>query len=111
MNGGSKGSYQKKKLLVFSSFSPRVVKLTWTMETRRMCPHCRAFITNKDRICPYCNESVGARAIDRRMPGEILGGIIPQNRFVTMIILLINSGLYAAMAVYSMGQSEGGGFM
>ena len=26
------------------------------METRRMCPHCRAFITTRDHICPYCGE-------------------------------------------------------
>ena len=43
------------------------------------------------------------------MPGEILGGMIPHNRFVTFLLLLINSGLYVATAVYSMGQ--GGGFM
>ena len=28
------------------------------MENRRMCPQCRAFITTKDKVCPYCNESV-----------------------------------------------------
>src|ERR1051326_4742515 len=72
------------------------------MDSRRMCPHCRAFITTKDRVCPYCNEKVGPRAADRPDGGTFLGGLIPQGRFFTMIILLINFGLYAATTVYSM---------
>ena len=58
-----------------------------------MCPHCRAFITTSDRICPYCNEKVGQRAVDRRNPSPILG-LIPHAQFVTAIILLINIGIY-----------------
>jgi rhomboid protease GluP len=65
------------------------------METRRMCPHCRAFITTNDRVCPYCNERVGPRAIDRRNPSPILG-FIPHAQFVTSIILLVNIALYIA---------------
>jgi rhomboid protease GluP len=79
------------------------------METRRMCPHCRAFITTSDRVCPYCNERVGPRAVERRGGGPLLGGFIPHARFVTVMILLINFGLYAATALYSMNQREGGG--
>ena len=78
------------------------------MDSRRMCPHCRAFITNKDRTCPYCNEPVGARAIDRRDPAAILGGIIPHARFNTVVILVVNFGLFLAMALYSMGAGTGG---
>lgn len=73
-----------------------------TVDPRRMCPHCRAFITSKDRTCPYCGESVGPKAIDIRDPGAILGGLIPHARFTTVIILLINFGLYLATATYSM---------
>jgi rhomboid protease GluP len=72
-----------------------------------MCPHCRAFITNKDRTCPYCNEPVGARAIDRRNPSAILGGIIPHARFTTIVILIVNFGLFLATALYSMGAGNG----
>ena len=39
---------------------------------------------------------LGERAIDRRNPGEILGGLIPHARFTTVLILLINAGLFAA---------------
>jgi rhomboid protease GluP len=76
------------------------------METRRMCPHCRAFITNKDRVCPYCDEKVGPRAIERR-EGGMLGGFIPHARFVTVMILLMNFGLYIATALYSMRMGNG----
>ena len=73
-----------------------------------MCPHCRAFIKTSDRTCPYCETEVGPRAIDRRQPGEILGGFIPHARFTTTMILLINFGLFAATVLYSMrlGNSE-----
>ncbi len=67
-----------------------------------MCPHCRAFITTDDKVCPYCQTKVGPRAIDVRSPSPILGGLIPQARFTTMVILMINFGLYVATTLYSM---------
>jgi rhomboid protease GluP len=81
------------------------------MDQRRMCPHCRAFITTRDKVCPYCNERVGPRATELRDAGAILGGFIPHARFVTMIILLINIGLYLGTAIFSQGVGDGGGFM
>jgi rhomboid protease GluP len=78
------------------------------MDSRRMCPHCRAFITNKDRVCPYCNERVGARAVDRRTPTEVLGGFIPHARFATMLLLLVNVGLYLVTTLYSYRSGNGG---
>ena len=66
-----------------------------------MCPHCRAFITSRDRVCPYCQETVGARAIDLRDDSPI-GGFIPQRNFTTVLILLVNFGFYAATVVTSM---------
>jgi rhomboid protease GluP len=72
-----------------------------------MCPHCRAFITTKDRVCPYCNESVAPRRVERASSGPILGGLIPQAGFITVIILLINSGLYLATSLYSMNSGRG----
>ena len=76
------------------------------MEKRRMCPHCRAFITTSDRRCPYCNEVVGPRAAERE-PQPILGGFIPHARFTTILILVINVGLYIATAVYAGRVGEG----
>jgi len=71
-----------------------------------MCPHCRAFITTKDRTCPYCNETVGPRAAERDVAG-IIGGFIPHARFNTTVILAINFGLYIITSVYSMRSGDG----
>ena len=73
-----------------------------------MCPHCRAFITTEDRVCPYCHEKVGARAADLREPGTILGGFIPHARYTTIIILLINFGMYAATLALTPSVGESG---
>ncbi len=67
-----------------------------------MCPNCRAFITTSDRTCPYCQTVVGPRAADRLASQDILGGLIPHARFTTMMILLINTALFAATTLYSM---------
>ena len=64
-----------------------------------MCPNCRAFITTKDKICPYCGVGVGPRAVDRRHPADVLGGLIPAERFTTTVILMINFGMYLVTAV------------
>jgi rhomboid protease GluP len=66
-----------------------------------MCPNCRAFITTDDKTCPYCEVQVGARAAERRAPADVLGGLIPHARFTTVMILLINTGLYVATLIYS----------
>ena len=68
------------------------------METRRMCPHCRAFITTGDKVCPYCNEPVAPPVQTREEGVRVLGGLIPHVRFNTALILLINVGLYLATA-------------
>src|SRR5437879_5065742 len=77
------------------------------MDKRRMCPNCRAFITTDDKTCPYCEVQVGPRAIERRNPAGALGGLIPYARFTTVVILLINTGLYVAMLLHS--SRAGGG--
>ena len=61
-----------------------------------MCPNCRAFVTTDDKVCPYCGVQLGARAVERRSPKDLLGGLIPQAHFTTFVILLINVGLFAA---------------
>ena len=68
-----------------------------------MCPHCRAFITTSDSTCPYCNERVGPKAIELRNTGEMIGGLIPQARFVTILLLIINGGFFLATSMYPGG--------
>jgi rhomboid protease GluP len=81
------------------------------MDKRRMCPNCRAFIRSSDRVCPYCEAQVGPRAVDKRQPGPILGGLVPHAQFLTTVILLINFGLYAATTLYSMRSGNEQAFM
>ncbi len=76
-----------------------------------MCPHCRAFITTKDRVCPYCNEAVAPRQVSRDDSSALIGGFIPHFRFNTMIILLVNFGLYMATTLYSMRAGNPEAFM
>src|SRR5262249_16958341 len=83
----------------------KVHKAPITMDKRRMCPHCRAFITTDDKVCPYCNTRVGARAVDQRAPQDALGGLIPQAQFVTVLLLLVNTGFYVATLLYTQHKS------
>jgi rhomboid protease GluP len=80
------------------------------MDSRRMCPNCRAFITTDDKVCPYCQAEVGPRAAERRTPADALGGLIPHARFTTVVILLINAALYVATVLYSYKSSGSIGF-
>jgi len=76
-----------------------------------MCPHCRAFITSHDRTCPYCHETVAARAVDARTSVDVLGGLIPHARFATTMMLFINFGLFLATVIHSMGLGNSSAFM
>jgi rhomboid protease GluP len=71
-----------------------------------MCANCRAFITTGDRVCPYCNERVGPKAIELRNTGEMIGGIIPHARFVTTLLLIINGGLFLLTTAFPGGASN-----
>ena len=79
------------------------------LDKRRMCPNCRAFITTDDKVCPYCGLKQGARAVDKRAPADVLGGLIPHARFTTVMILLVNTGFYIATVLYSLRGNRGGG--
>ncbi|MDX2150619.1 MAG: rhomboid family intramembrane serine protease [Bryobacteraceae bacterium] len=81
------------------------------METRRMCPHCRAFISTKDRTCPYCHEEVEPRRAGSSSGGPALGGLIPQAHFTTVLLITINIGLYLAMTIYSLKGDNPQAFM
>ncbi|MBV9781747.1 MAG: rhomboid family intramembrane serine protease [Acidobacteriaceae bacterium] len=65
------------------------------METRRMCPNCRAFITTKDRVCPYCGVQLGPRAIDVRA-AQLASSLVPQANLTSMIVLIVNAAFFLA---------------
>ena len=72
-----------------------------------MCANCRAFITTSDATCPYCGEKTGPRAIDRRQTADLFGGIIPHAHFTTILILIINFGLF--LATWQLSKTQGDG--
>lgn len=72
-----------------------------------MCPNCRAFITTDDRMCPYCGQKVGPRAIDARQPAAILGGLIPHAHFTTILILIVNFGFFFGQLYLGNSVGEG----
>jgi len=74
-----------------------------------MCPHCRAFVDTSERFCTECHEPLGRTYAQRMTGGAALAGLVPPTHFTTIIILLLNAGLFAATAVLSM--QRGGGFM
>ncbi|MCC6391697.1 MAG: rhomboid family intramembrane serine protease [Bryobacterales bacterium] len=82
------------------------------VKNSRMCPNCRAFTAVADKVCPYCETPLGAPAAVARTSGEVLGGLIPHARFTTMMLLLVNSALFAATWLFDMRQgADGGGLL
>jgi len=67
-----------------------------------MCPHCRAFITTADKVCPYCDTAVAPRRIEWAASSDF---------FLTPLILLINVGLFIVTIFASMKSTGGGGFL
>ena len=74
-----------------------------------MCSHCRAFVSSADRVCPYCDAPLGPRAAERLPYTGAVAGLIPQARFTTSMILLINFALYMASMLFSIRAGATGG--
>jgi rhomboid protease GluP len=71
-----------------------------TVETRRMCPNCRAFITIKDRVCPYCGVQLGPRAVDTRA-SDLAASLLPRANLTSLIVLVINVAFYLLELIVS----------
>ncbi len=63
-----------------------------TVEKRRMCPDCRAFISINDRVCPYCGVQLGPRAIDLRAASLL--SFMPRANLTSAILITINLLLF-----------------
>ncbi len=75
------------------------------MSNLRMCPHCRAFVPSSERVCTECHEPLGRPYAQRVAEGAALAGLVPPTHFTTLIILLINTGLFAATLLASLKKS------
>jgi len=65
-----------------------------------MCPNCRAFITINDRVCPYCEASLGPRAIDMRAPA-FAASFLPRANLTSIIVLAINFAFFVTQLALS----------
>jgi rhomboid protease GluP len=63
-----------------------------------MCPNCRAFITTKDRVCPYCGIQLGPRVIDVRA-AQLASSFVPQANLTSIIFLIINAAFFIAEVI------------
>ena len=77
------------------------------MANVRMCPNCRALLDPKLGSCGYCGIKLEK---PRRRPSAV-SKLIPQENFTTMVILLINFGLFSATLLMTMKGSESSGFL
>jgi rhomboid protease GluP len=77
-----------------------------TVEKRRMCPNCRAFINMSDRVCPYCGVQLGPRVADLR-GSQVASSFLPRLTTTSMIVLIINVVWYILEIV--MGWATGHG--
>ncbi len=73
-----------------------------------MCPNCRAFITTKDRVCPYCDVQLGPRAIDVRTAQ--LGSFVPKANLTASVFLIINGAFFVAMMIQNYSLTKDPGF-
>ncbi len=81
------------------------------MSKPRMCPHCRAFIDSKQRTCEYCGNPLPMTASRRLRREERVRRAGSQVGFTTMILLLINAGLFAASWILTMRLVGSSGFL
>lgn len=72
------------------------------MPTNRMCPHCRAFVDRKLKTCPYCEGDLSRKAGWQPRSPSFPSGSLSGASFVTILLLLINAGLFAACWILSM---------
>jgi len=75
-----------------------------------MCPSCRAFVPAGEKVCPYCEAELQPSSSRSPLVGSSLGQLA-EGRFVTVILLTINFGMYLATALYSWKQGNPAAFL
>ena len=78
------------------------------MANMKICSNCRAFIDPKHKVCEYCGAEVAARKW-APAPSSAISSLIPQDNFTTIILLLVNFGLFVATLVMTMKSGSDGG--
>ncbi len=78
------------------------------MDSRPICPNCRAFISRADRVCPYCEFELAPAPKTNIDAARTLGSLMPQNGQLITYILSVNVFLYLAMALFNQMNVTGG---
>jgi len=78
------------------------------MPDLRMCPHCRAFVPNSLRVCSECNEPLGRSYAQRVTGGAAVAGLVPPTHYTTLLLMLVNSALFAATLILSLKKADSG---
>jgi rhomboid protease GluP len=81
------------------------------VESRPICPQCRAFISRADKICPYCEFQLGPVAKAPADVARALGNLLPESGQTTTYIIAVNFFLYLATGLFSTQNVRGGSFM
>ena len=81
------------------------------MSKPRMCPHCRAFVDSKQKTCEYCNNPLPVTAGRRLIREQRMRRAGAQVGFTTMILLLINAGLFATSWILTLRFTGDSGFL
>lgn len=80
------------------------------MESRPICPNCRAFISRADRVCPYCEFELAPKPKANLDTVRAISGLLPRDGQITIYILAINGFLYLAMMLFNNQNTQGGGY-
>jgi rhomboid protease GluP len=72
---------------------------------QRMCPACRALVDRKERVCPFCGETMSAVASAGL--GRMISLVLPEQGRITILLLTANVLLYALTWVASMRELGG----
>jgi rhomboid protease GluP len=74
-----------------------------------MCPNCRALLSRADRVCPYCEFELAPapkwQAQPVRVDSGLIAGLIPADRFGTVLVLTLNAGLFIVTDFTPLGQA------
>ena len=77
------------------------------MSKLRMCRHCRAFVPSSERLCTECHEPLGSPYARRVASGAALAGLVPPTHLTTLILLMVNAGLFAATLLMTLKKTGG----
>jgi rhomboid protease GluP len=70
------------------------------VESRPICPQCRAFISRADRVCPYCDFELVPKASSPFVNSRSLSNLLPQDGQITKYLLASNLFLYLATILF-----------